>query len=126
MKLQILIVIIILLISSIFIFVYLNFENEKINALDIHIGNISNKTYNGTISILNSKEKEIFNQTFIIKNGQQIEYSDITNKIGKYTLIIFLDDGRIEVFNRVYVDEYSHRVSVSIQNDKIHIVQKVE
>lgn len=122
MKKLILTIIFILMIS----FVFTLGCTEEIDSLDIHIGNISDRTINGTLLILNTEGEEIFNQTFTIDKGQNIEYNDITEKTGKYTLILSLDDGRFEEFDRVYVNEYSHQVGIDIGIDKIDIAQKVE
>ncbi len=101
-------------------------ENREIDSLDIHISNGTNRTYNTTLIIINTKGSEIFNKSFSIDPNEQLKYKDITDKKGSYVLNIKLDDNRFKTYNNLVVDEYTHGLSIHIDYDEIHIAQKVE
>ena len=103
-----------------------NSNNNKIDSLDIHISNGTNRTYNITLVLKDDINHEILNETFNIKSNGQKDFKDITDKIGQYVIEVYLDDNRYQVEDNIAVNEYRHTVSVHIDYDIIKIVQKVE
>ena len=101
-------------------------EKAKINPLNIHISNGTNITYNVTISLINPNNIDILNQTIELKSLEQHDFKDITDNEDQYTLIVELDDNRMQKDENIYVNENRLQVSIHIDHDNISINQKVE
>ena len=101
-------------------------EKKEIDTLDIHISNGTNRTYNAILLLNNTKGIEIFNKSFSIDPDEQLDYKDITDKIGNYVLTIKLEDFRTSSFIRcicprpsAFTSQPNSKYSLIFSSDRI-------
>jgi hypothetical protein len=92
--------------------------------LNIRIYNNSDNQEDISITIRNSSNLEIFNETIILHSNQMKKVSEITNDIGVYSIYISMNQNRTIINNDINVGKDYGPVSIEIFNNEIKIFQQ--
>ncbi|MEW5760043.1 MAG: hypothetical protein AB1779_04695 [Candidatus Thermoplasmatota archaeon] len=113
-KIVILIVLIRAIIASIVIVVSISCiykPSTKRHYLVIFVSNLSDKPENITVAVFDSSSIEIFNVTILLKNGEDYTLRNITEKEGKYSIHVSVDENRSAVNDKIELFQVKKRLS---------------